>query len=371
MNPEIPHPSSEELFAYRDGEMTAERRVLIEAHVAGCKVCRDTIDQVSELEADLRSGPDDVGGRYYERLTDAVLKRVASEDRAPRFERRKPEREAPVEEEKRTAPRMPWAAVISTASAAAAVLIVVGVLVRQGGVWRSAPRPSLLEKSAPDAGSLARDSVSAPPSGELAPAGRRDKTSTEPQVAQLKQEPAKEEGAKKMSGIGGLAARAPEQAGQAAPMAKDEAERQLASAGSPTPPTAPPAAMKAGSSVIAAVSPPAGGSGEYGAILRRYGLPPVWEQGAVSNDALLRAEPELRLIYRTGAVGADSARTRLYLAEAVRLRAGAHPDSAAYQEIIHHYRRAIGLAGTDSAVSSVAARRLTEFLEEVVPAPSP
>jgi hypothetical protein len=64
--------------------------VAVEAHVTGCRICRDTIDEVSGLEADLRVRPEDVGERYYERLTESVMKKIAAEDRSPRFERRKP-----------------------------------------------------------------------------------------------------------------------------------------------------------------------------------------------------------------------------------------------------------------------------------------
>jgi len=58
MKEDLMHPSSEELFAYRDGELTPEKRAILEAHVSGCSICRALIDQVSALEAELRTGAD-------------------------------------------------------------------------------------------------------------------------------------------------------------------------------------------------------------------------------------------------------------------------------------------------------------------------
>jgi hypothetical protein len=74
-----------------------------------------------------------------------------------------------------------------------------------------------------------------------------------------------------------------------------------------------------------------------------------------------------RNLYRTGGAttALDSARVRLYLAEAARLHAGAAPDSAAIDEIAHHYRRAISLGSEDPATAGTAERRLREFLSEV------
>ena len=58
------HPSNEDLFAYRDGELMGEKRFLIEAHVVSCATCRELVDGMSGIEADLRSRPDDVGEEY-------------------------------------------------------------------------------------------------------------------------------------------------------------------------------------------------------------------------------------------------------------------------------------------------------------------
>jgi len=95
----------------------------------------------------------------------------------------------------------------------------------------------------------------------------------------------------------------------------------------------------------------------YAAILSRYGLPPLWDGARVSPEALANAEPELRSLYVSGAAGNDSARVRLYVAEAVRLRY-APGDSTLYDEILRHYRRAIDLAGPDAETARVAEERL-------------
>jgi hypothetical protein len=95
---------------------------------------------------------------------------------------------------------------------------------------------------------------------------------------------------------------------------------------------------------------------EYEAVLRRYGLPPVWD-AQVAPETLERAEPELRTLYTSGRVGADSARVRLYLAEALRLRY-TPGDSTLYEGIVHHYRRAMALARTDPDAARVAEERL-------------
>ncbi len=71
------HPSSEELFAYRDGELLPEKRAIVEAHVMGCSVCRSFIDQVSSLESELRQSPDRAPAGYLERLHETVRARIA------------------------------------------------------------------------------------------------------------------------------------------------------------------------------------------------------------------------------------------------------------------------------------------------------
>jgi hypothetical protein len=81
---------------------------------------------------------------------------------------------------------------------------------------------------------------------------------------------------------------------------------------------------------------------------------------------VLRAEAPLRNLYRTGGLESaiDSARARLYFAEAARVKAGADPDSATAEEIIHHYQRAIRLAAGHPDTRGIAAQRLQEFLDE-------
>jgi len=86
------------------------------------------------------------------------------------------------------------------------------------------------------------------------------------------------------------------------------------------------------------------------------------------HDLVLRAEPSLRNLYRTGgaATALDSARVRLYLAEASRIRLGsASPDSATTEDIRHHYRRAIQLGASDPVTQNTARARLEEFEREI------
>ena len=154
------HPPNEDLFAYRDGELSPEKRAIIEAHVIGCSTCRSFIDQVSSLEAELRQSPDRAPAEYLEHLHEAVRARVAAAgpvlvagaeetlgeaEAQPALGR---DRRAAIRgsRERRVdgadgsrdsgrikeAPKLPWAAILSTASAAAAVLVVVVILMRQG-----------------------------------------------------------------------------------------------------------------------------------------------------------------------------------------------------------------------------------------------
>src|SRR5512144_2937617 len=78
MTPDPTHPTPEELFAYRDGEVSAEKRALLEAHVSSCRVCRELIDRVSGLEAALRQRPDRVEGDYYAALSRSVLQKIGA-----------------------------------------------------------------------------------------------------------------------------------------------------------------------------------------------------------------------------------------------------------------------------------------------------
>ena len=152
------HPPFEELFAYRDGELGPEKRAIVEAHVMGCSVCRALIDQVSALEAELRQSPDSAPEGYLDALGESVRSRIAAEasgeaesrpstrptpKREPTPAPAVPRETARIEREERReggrvkeVPRLPWAAVIGTASAAAAVLVVVVILIRQGPYQR-------------------------------------------------------------------------------------------------------------------------------------------------------------------------------------------------------------------------------------------
>jgi len=90
MKEDLMHPSSEELFAYRDGELTPDKRAILEAHVSGCSICRALIDQVSALEAELRQAPTAAPPGYLDRLSESVRARVAaaSSERAGPWRRR-------------------------------------------------------------------------------------------------------------------------------------------------------------------------------------------------------------------------------------------------------------------------------------------
>jgi hypothetical protein len=103
---------------------------------------------------------------------------------------------------------------------------------------------------------------------------------------------------------------------------------------------------------------------EYAAVLRAHRLPPVYDPARVDRDAVLGAENDLRYFYMSGRAETDSARVRLYLAEAARAKADPS-DSAAVEGVIHHYWRAIRLSRNDPAVSAMAWRRLEDYQREV------
>ncbi len=385
MVPEQPHPTAEELFAYRDGELTADRRVIIEAHVIACRACRDVIDEVSGLEADLRNRPNDARESYFDRLPDEVLKRVRAADTSPRYERRKSPEEAEWEVKRARRPRLPWAAILPVAGAAATVVVVVVLLTRQDAVWKSAPPVAVLERSAPDARGRYRDSTAAPPSRNesdrnkrVAATGGKDADSPRSnfagEVGQGKEREEKadeklaEVGSREVGGDQKISVRKSEVRRDQAPETTLALERQAV------------AQQKAGATAedlrtLGSVAPAPSGApgsesnqGAYAALLRRYGLPPLWGPG-VSDELVLRAEPALRNLYRTGGAGSDSARVRIYLAEALRLRVGSAPDSVAIDEISHHYRRAIRLSDRDPETARIARERLEDFLEEIGAAP--
>lgn len=366
MNPEQPHPDREELFAYRDGELKADRRVIIEAHVAACHACRETIDEVSRLESDLRGRSQEPGESYFSRMTESVMGRIAAVA-PPVQDRRRSDAEGEWEQKRTRAPRLPWIAVFSTVSAAATVVVVGVLLFRQGALQRGMPPVAVLERSAPDAGQ--KRAAAKPDAGgkKRADAGRsKDSPTRENAAAGSREELAKEEPVQQKVSVqepptlGAVGDQKP-QPGSEAPaggMAQKTALRSQ------------PADEAAADSYRAAGGAAAEGAGQYQALLQRYGLPPTWGPG-ISDELVLRAEPALRNLYRTGGVTtpADSARSRLYFAESARLKAGSFPDAVAIDEIVHHYQRAVGLAGGDSETGRIASARLQEFLKEQSDAP--
>ncbi len=355
------HPSSEELFAYRDGEMVPEKRAIIEAHVMGCSLCRSFIDQVSSLEAELRQSADRAPAGYLEGLHESVRARIAAAasgapvaDDAERWsapERRSEEKSAARERGRvKEAPGLPWAAVISTASAAAAVMVVVVILIKQGPYQRMVtPQSQVLAKRGPASGGPAkqesreeeRDKSDADLRANTGVKAKKEQAGAEKGRADLLQERADEGLAKTVP--------APAQVGEAAPSGAAEsraAEPELFQKLEQKPSAAPGALKEE-------IAPTPG----FEAILTRYGLPPVWDETQVSAGALANAEPDLRSFYVSGGAGSDSGRVRLYLAEAGRLRY-APGDSVLYDEILRHYRRAIALGGPASRIARVAEERL-------------
>ena len=385
------HPAPEELFAYRDGELSADRRSLVETHVMACRACRELVDEMSKLEAALRARPDSVGDAYYERMQAQVMAKVHAA--APQQPARAPAREVPLErrkddaeraERRGGAPRLPWIAIGSAVSAMAAVVVVVVLLARQG----SMPQVAVLERSAPDAGlrgavpdtteASARGRLAAPHAGSTAapptgsPAGPpADARAKERQFAETPS-------AKTQSTSGDQVALAPSAEGEKKDQAARNEAREEDLAKLESAPSMKRAQEMGGTASRdeaaglrqaepqAALAPPSAAGNRFESALSRYGLPPVWGPG-VSDDLVLKAEPVFRNLYRTGGAttALDSARVRLYLAEAARLHAGAAPDSAAIDEIAHHYRRAIRLGAADPATAGTAERRLREFLSEV------
>lgn len=440
------HPTSEDLFAYRDGEMTADRRALIEAHVLACVQCRERIDEMSAAEADLRQRPDPVGDDYFDRMTESVMARIGSsapvvaareaaeeaqrvaEDvapsargatpargaapsrgsassreaargpgagdgtpaRVPPVERRRPDYTQVGDAEPRRRLRLPWIGVAGSAAAAVAVVVVAVILFQRQEQWIRAPRPGVLGESdqaapaTPSADSAlakvgmgsasgtrtetATGSVRAPATaGDLAAQARRAKDQT-------KNEALARVGEVRDETKASASRQAPQVAVEpTAPMADAPRERQegaklrvqqaapevSAKRAAEVPPSAS-SALQFREDAAGAPAP----SEAYANVLRGYGLPPVWNP-SVSSDAVTRAEASLRFVYQSGRAAADSARIRLYLAEAERARLDPS-NTAAVESISHHYRRAISLARGDAAVISTARRRLTEFEEEMI-----
>ena len=156
--------------------------------------------------------------------------------------------------------------------------------------------------------------------------------------------------------LAGLEQKKGKEAADQAKVLEDLREERTMAQQAPAPmASAPESANRAVTSRSRADEQLAAGS-EYQAVLRRYGLPPVWDE-QVAPQTLERAEAELRTLYVSGGAGADSARVRLYLAEALRLRY-TPGDTTLYEGIVHHYRRAIALGRTDPDAARVAEERL-------------
>jgi anti-sigma factor RsiW len=356
MTPTKHHPSHEDLFAYRDGELPHERRTLVEAHVLVCGACRDLMDEMSAVESDLRLRPDDVGAEYYDQMTGSILARIAGE---PRVERRRPE-PAGDEERRRRVPASPWFGALGAGAAAAAVVVVVVMLAQRQNEWVRAPRPGVVggpegriaageADSGTGAGPEAKGKADAKAKGpaesktvaDAGAVGQRQAPALAPVGVLAKREEDTDEPRSVMKGV------ASEPKTQ---RADDVLDNRAADA----------AALRSGMPQRGARQP----ADAYSAVLQTHGLPPVWDEALVSRDALSAAEGDLRLLYQTGRAGTDSARVRLYLAEAERLRVDVS-DPEAIGRIINHYRRAIRLAGPDRALAAVARRRLVSLFQQI------
>jgi hypothetical protein len=396
MKPNAHHPTTEELFAYRDGELTPDRRTVIEAHVLACAHCRVQIDEMSALESDLKLRPDAVGEAYYEKMTESVLARVAAAEMAaeaavvdpmPRLDRRRPDA-AEMEGGARRRLRLPWIGIAGTGAAALAVALVAVLLLNRQEDWVRAPRPGVLGEMKGRA--PARDSALAKNRSRKADAAgsRKDQAA---EVGQGKKAAAVQQ-AKPTAGVASPKDAAPEEDAAAreeaarrefAARAETAARREKSDALlKPAQNSEPPAAQ---SETPAAVTTRGGDAAEvrsfsrmsvpsdrapgeaYASVLREHGLPVVWDEN-VPPETLLRAEPDLRRVYQTHRAGADSARIRLYLAEAERARLGDSAAPAAIEGIANHYRRAISLARGDAALAALARRRLGELLMTRPPA---
>lgn len=404
MSPSLPdphHPTSEELFAYRDGELTADRRTLIEAHVLACAQCSERLEEMSAAEAELRLRPDGAGEEYFERMTESVMAKIGSPGReavigvttretaasapgapeprtharrgdyvdVPRVERRRPDSSSE-ELEPRRRLHLPWIGIGGGVVAAAAVVVVAVVLFQRQSEWVRAPRPAVLGEPGiePRADSLqterqeSSNGVAGAPSGarsrEVAPSREKTaaKKSDRDRLLAKSEAKALPPSAGAVSGAGDVSLKdqASEIRTQVAPQALrvpgTEGDRKLMASQNAAPEAAPRGAAVPGDA--------------YTNVLRAYRLPPVWNSG-VPGNAVARAETDLRYLYQTGRAGADSARIRLYLAEAERARLTDPSNTAAVESISHHYRRAISLAGGDATLAATARRRLAEFEQEM------
>ena len=416
------HPTHEDLFAYRDGELDHEKRGLVEAHVLSCTACAARLEAVSDAEGFLRPMHAEPPGGYLEDMTESVMARVTSSvaarggvakaspgasaagagagagsaasrggGRAPAESRERPGRRRQFDDvERGRAPRLPWPAIISAVSAAAAVVVVVVLLFRsQGtssrlaGVRSNEPTLDAKEKRADEA---SKQVASAP---EREPGAADGAAMNDKDVGSAAGQAPDANAPAPSSAVHGLAAKSEdlrlnrqETSGnlQATPPAeRDEAAITSQNANDVMPQAALEKRDQAAPSVdrfnaarakalaetpSAAVAAPSGS--EFAPLVARYGLPPLYDPSRVSNETLLRLEPDLRMLYQAGRAGDDSARVRLYLAEAARLRAGDSPNEETYDAIVHHYRRAFQLA-RDPETRKMALKRLDDFVSRVAP----
>jgi len=402
------HPPSEELFAYRDGELDREKRGLIEAHVLSCTACRARLEDMSDVEGALRQQHAGQEDSYFDAMTRSVMARVApgaAGAAAPKVEATAAELAAGAgsesardrlhsagrrrnrdDEPRSRAPRLPWPAILSAASAAVAVLVVVVILFRSPQAWLHAPRPEVVglrKEAAPPAPAGTETESPAPPEGP-APTKPTDSKETpalnEPAPTAEgglvdKRRTAETRESKPSAAAGNVSP-----GGAAAPRA-DESDVKTQSAAEAVPDLAlqkdaerlnagiaPPSAKEeaARASRQVAALPSGGDESGFAPLAARLGLPPLFDPNKVSHETLLRAEPEIRLLYQTGKSGADSARVRLYLAEAARLRAGDSPDAETFDAIVHHYRRAVELA-RDPETYRMAKKRMEDFVSRTAP----
>ncbi len=378
------HPPSDELFAYRDGELDHEQRALIEAHVLSCTSCQARIDALSDAEGALREQTPEPDAAYYGRLTDAVLARVAKES-AGRPEahgaERSRRRRRVAEEPRGRAPGLPWPAIVSTVSAAAAVVVVAVLLFQRQDAWRGADTPVLSKSTERNEALLERETSEADgaldegqaPSGEDTPtAPRQDAAASEaPSTVADALGTARDDRMTESAAGRGRAGEIrtqsatealPEVAARrfAAEKKADEAGARAAAPSTAAPIVVGDAGAKDATVRATTLAP------TYADILARHGLPSLFDPLRAGPAAVLRSEQELRRLYVEGRAGEDSARVRLYLAEAARARAGEDLDGETFDAIIHHYRRAIQLA-RDAATSRVARQRLDDFVSKSAP----
>lgn len=405
------HPSSEDLFAYRDGELELEKRSLVEAHVLSCSACLTRLDDTSDAEGMLRQGLQDPSDAYFDRMTESVMGRVTgkapvqaaagtparagsvgglkgatseprrardAESREERAGRRSKFDDGP----RSRAPGLPWPAILSAASAAAAVVVVVVMLVQRQDAWRHAPAP----------GGIGLE--------EKKKAGSLDEVAPEEQVAPAPTDASKEQPAEGGNAVGAtkdeLLAKSAPPPSAATPSVPSTVASDLSAASSAK--NAPEVSQREeeirtqsaadalpegmeqkqgvdlGARVAAlraradAAAPPAGapaGPG-FAEVAGRYALPLVYDPARVPGSVLLRAEGDLRLLYQTGRAGEDSARVRLYLAEAARERGAGTFDAETFDTIVHHYRRAVALA-RDEETARMARKRLEDFVSKNAP----